>query len=74
MEEEIRMPKKKIAAIPSGPRWMNQCDVIKYNLQIPQELKEQLIKEALGKNMDTSEYICGLLAGDIKRKKPGKKG
>jgi hypothetical protein len=68
------MPKKTNAAIPSEPRWMTQCDVVKYNLQIPQELKEKLNKEALEKNMDTSTYICGVLAGDIKRKKPGNKG
>jgi hypothetical protein len=68
------MPKKKNAAIPKEPRWMTQCDVIRYNLQMPQELKEQLKSEALEKNMDTSEYICGLLTGEIKRKKPVKKG
>jgi hypothetical protein len=70
----MRMPKNKNAAISSEPRWMTQCDVIKYNLQIPQELKGQLKKEALEKNMNTSEYICGLLAGDIKRKKQREKG
>jgi len=54
---------------------MNECDVIKYTLQIPHELKHQLREEALEKNMETSTYICGLLAGDIKRKKPrGKRG
>jgi len=68
------MPKKKITGIPLEPRWMNQCDVIKYTLQIPQEIKEQLREEALGKNMETSTYICGLLSGDIKRKKPWKRG
>jgi hypothetical protein len=67
------MPKKKVAEISSEPRWMNECDVIKYTLQIPQELKHQLREEALEKNMETSTYICGLLAGDIKRKKPRKK-
>lgn len=74
MEGERRMPKNKVATTPSRRLWMTECDVIKYNLQIPQELKEQLKKEALANNMDTSEYICGLLAGDIKRKKPRKKG
>ena len=68
------MPKKKASAVPSEPRWMTECDVIRYNLQMPQELKEQLKKEALEKHMDTSQYICGLLAGDIKRKKTRKKG
>jgi len=66
------MPKKKIAAISSGPRWMTECDVIRYNLKIPEDLKEQIKKEALGKEMDMSTYICGLLTGDIKRKRSRK--
>jgi hypothetical protein len=68
------MPKEKTSAVPSEPRWMTQCDVIRYNLQMPQELKEQLKKEALEKQMETSQYICGLLTGEIKRKKTRKKG
>lgn len=66
------MPKKKTAAIPSGPRWMTECDVIRYSLKIPEDLKEQIKKEALEKEMDMSTYICGLLAGDIKRKRSRK--
>jgi hypothetical protein len=63
------MPRKKTTAVHSGPRWMTECDVIRYNLKIPEDLKEQIKKEALEKEMDTSTYICGLLTGDIKRKR-----
>ena len=63
------MPKKKTPRIISGPRWMTECDVIRYNLKIPEDLKEQLKKEASGMKMDMSSYICGLISGDIKRKK-----
>ncbi len=66
------MPKKKISRTLPEPRWMTECDVIRYNLQIPQDLKEQLKREASEKEMDMSTYICGLLSGDIKRKKPKK--
>jgi hypothetical protein len=66
------MPKKKTSKIVSGPRWMTECDVIRYNLKIPQDLKEQLKKEALEKEMDMSSYICALVSGDIKRKKAKK--
>ncbi len=63
---------KKTAAAPSGPRWMTECDVIRYNLKIPKDLKELLKKEASKKEMDMSTYICGLISGDIKRKKSKK--
>ena len=63
------MPKKKTTAVTSEPRWMTECDVIRYTLRMPDDLKEQIKKEALEKGMDTSTYICGLLTDDIKRKK-----
>jgi hypothetical protein len=69
VEKEIKMTKKADAGGLPKPRWMTQCDVIRYNLNIPQDLKHQLKKEALQKGMDVSTYICGLLSGDIKRKK-----
>jgi len=65
------MPKKADVRVLPEPRWMTQCDVIRYNLKIPQDLKRQLKKEALHEGMDMSTYICGLLSGDIKRKKTG---
>jgi hypothetical protein len=65
MPKKKQMPKK----LPE-PRWMTECDVIRYNLQIPEKLKKQLKKEAGEKDMGMSTYICGLLSGDIKRKKP----
>jgi len=55
------MPKKADVRVLPEPRWMTQCDVIRYNLKIPQDLKQQLKKEALHKGMDMSTYICGLL-------------
>jgi hypothetical protein len=66
------MAKKTSPNSNSEPRWMTQCDVMKYNLQIPQDLKQQLKKEALERNIDMSAYICGLLSGDLKRKKAKK--
>jgi hypothetical protein len=66
------MPKKKTSKIISGPRWMTECDVIRYTLRIPEDLKGQLKKEAAAKEMDMSTYICGLISGDIKRKKSKK--
>jgi predicted HicB family RNase H-like nuclease len=63
------MQKKKAPRIIPEPRWMTECDVIRYNLRIPQNLKEQLKKEALDKEMSMSSYICGLIDGNIKRKK-----
>ncbi len=44
----------------SEPQWMIQCDVIRYNLQIRQDSKEQLKKEALEREIDVSSYICDL--------------
>jgi hypothetical protein len=66
------MAKKEVSKKLSKPRWMTECDVIRYGLQMPEELKEQMKKEALDKGMDTSSYICGLLSGEVRRKK-GKK-
>ena len=66
------MAKKVASNSNSEPRWMTQCDVMKYNLQIPQDLKQQLKKEALEREIDMSSYICGLLSGDLKRKKAKK--
>lgn len=51
------------------PRWMTQCDVIRYNLKIPQGMKKKLKNEALKMDMDMSSYICGVLSGHIKRRK-----
>jgi predicted DNA binding CopG/RHH family protein len=62
------MPKKKVPEKLSKPRWMTECDVIRYSMQMPQELKEQIKKEASEKGMDMSSYICGLLSGEIRRK------
>lgn len=72
-EKERNMPKKKTTAVPSGPRWMTECDVVRYELKMPDDLKEQIKKEAVEKGMDTSAYICGLLTGDIKRKRSRKR-
>ena len=51
------MPKKANAGFLPESRWMTQCDVIRYNLKIPQDLKQKLKKEALHKGMDMSTYI-----------------
>lgn len=51
---------------------MTECDVIRYNLKIPEDLKEMIKKEAMEKEMDMSTYICGILAGSIKRKQSRK--
>lgn len=48
---------------------MTQCDVIRYNLKIPEDMKEKIKKEANRMKMDKSSYICGVLSGEIKRKK-----
>jgi hypothetical protein len=61
------MPRKSNQDEESKPRWMTQCDVIRYNLKIPDKLKAKLKKEAETKDMDMSSYICGVLAGEIKR-------
>jgi hypothetical protein len=66
------MPKNRVTRKLPEPRWMTECDVIRYNLQMPEKLKKQLKKEAEDKDMGMSTYICGLLSGDIKRKKPRK--
>jgi hypothetical protein len=66
------MPKKKTTVASSSPRWMTECDVVRYELKMPDDLKEQIKKEAVEKGMDTSTYICGLLTGDIKRKRSRK--
>ncbi len=66
------MPKELTPKKLPEPRWMTECDVIRYNLQIPEALKKQLKKEAGEKDMTMSTYICGLLSGDIRRKKPRK--
>ncbi len=46
-----------------------ECDVINYNLKIPDEMKKKLKHEAGQMGLDTSSYICGVLSGDIKRTK-----
>jgi hypothetical protein len=45
--------KKATEILPQG-RWMTECDVVRYNLKMPHELKEQLKKEALKRGMDTA--------------------
>ncbi|UCD35786.1 MAG: hypothetical protein JSU90_02845 [Nitrospiraceae bacterium] len=62
------MEKKKTGQKASRPRWMTECDVIRYNLKIPEKLKEKLKKEALNSGMDMSSYVCGILAGEVRRK------
>ena len=51
------------------PRWMNECDVIRYTLKMPEGMKKKIKDEALQMDMDMSSYICGVLGGEIKRKK-----
>lgn len=63
------MPQKTEPA----PRWMTQCDVIRYNLKLPEKLKAKLKREAAASRMDMSSYICGILAGEIERPKKKKK-
>jgi len=48
---------------------MTQCDVIHYNLKIPEDMKKKLKNEAREMDMDMSSYICGVLSGEIKRTK-----
>lgn len=67
------MTKKKTAGMLPEPRWMTECDVIRYTLKMPADLKAQIKKEASEKGMDTSSYICGLITGDTKRKKSKKR-
>jgi hypothetical protein len=61
--------KKKTDRVKDTPRWMTQCDVIRYNLKIPEEMKKKLKDEARDMGVDMSSYICGVLSGDIKRSK-----
>ena len=60
---------KKTGKGKDTPRWMTSCDVINYNLKIPEDMKKKLKNEAGKMNMDTSSYICGVLSGDIERQK-----
>ena len=48
-------------------RYMTECDVIRYNLKIPEGMKKKLKDEACQRGMDMSQYICSVLSGDIKR-------
>lgn len=61
------MAKKTAGKKLSGPRWMTECDVIRYNLRMPDRMKEKIKKEAADQGMDMSSYICGVLAGEVKR-------
>jgi len=61
--------KKKTDQEKDTPRWMTACDVINYNLKIPEDMKKKVKDEAEQLNMDTSSYICGVISGDIKRTK-----
>lgn len=63
------MQKKTNREVNNKPRWMTQCDVIRYNLKIPEDMKKKLKNEARHMRMDISSYICGVLSGDIKRAK-----
>ena len=60
---------KKTKVKDTTPRWMTTCDLIRYNLNIPEEMKKKLKDEARKVDMDMSSYICGVLSGDIIRKK-----
>jgi hypothetical protein len=62
MQKKTKREEKK-------PRWMTQCDVIHYNLRMPDKMKRKVKKEAAQMDMDMSSYICGVLSGDIKRSK-----
>jgi hypothetical protein len=64
------MPRKREEE--DKPRWMTECDVIRYSMRIPEDLKKTLKKEAEDKGMDMSSYVCGILGGDIKRPGPRK--
>ncbi len=63
------MQKKTKKGQKNVPRWMTQCDVIRYNLKIPDEMKKKLKNEARDKDMEMSSSICGVLSGDIKCRK-----
>lgn len=49
------------------PRRMTECDVIRYTLDIPEDLKSEIAQEAKMQKMDMSNYICRVLSGEIKR-------
>jgi len=49
--------KKKTDGEKYKPRWMTQCDVIRYNLHMPEDLKKQLKEEARKKGLDMSSYM-----------------
>ena len=61
------MQKKTTGKTEVIPRWMNQCDVMRYNLKIPEKMKKKLKREAEQMGIDMSSYICGVLSGDIRR-------
>lgn len=61
------MQKNNKIAEANASRWMTGCDVIRYNLKIPEDMKKKLKDEANSRGMDMSSYICGVLAGDIQR-------
>lgn len=61
------MPRKKTKPETGTPRWMTECDVIRYNLKIPDKLKKKIKKAAADNGMDMSSYICGILSGDLKK-------
>jgi hypothetical protein len=63
------MPKKRAKGEEYTHRWMTECDVIRYSLKMPANLKKKLKNEAQKKGVDTSSYICGILSGKIKRPK-----
>jgi hypothetical protein len=63
------MPKKTTGKSDVAPRWMNQCDVMRYTLKIPEDMKKKLKREARHMGIDMSSYICGVLSGGIKRMK-----
>ena len=63
------MAGKKRGSVDETPRWMTECDVIRYSLKIPDKMKEKVKKEAKKQGLDMSSYICGILSGDIKRPK-----
>lgn len=60
------MPKKPVKEETSAPRWMTECDVIRYNLKMPEKLRKKIKKGAAESGMDMSSYICGILSGEIK--------
>lgn len=61
--------REKRSSARERPRWMTQCDVIRYNLKMPEDMKEEVKAEARRKGMDMSSYICGVISGEIIRKK-----